>query len=184
MVTVMVTVVNLAGGCHRTDALLPGHLVGYLNTVLLGDLGADLLGHRVGHLLGHLGALLPWHLDAGLLSDVLDDVDAVGGGDAGTLGNVDNAVRLDGNLLAHMLDLGSALWVGRSNVSAVSSLALSKPVNPPADLGMGNTISNRMVGNSNRNRMADLGVDVFALVYVGGVGDFAGFIDARFDMFG
>lgn len=95
-----------------TDLLanLPGHLVGHLPAHLPRDILAGLPGHLDGHLPGNLAADLPGHAVADCLSDVSDNVGALGLRDLGALWDRHQPLVLDWDLVAGPPDLSLASW--------------------------------------------------------------------------
>ena len=84
---------------------LPGDLGGDVAADGDVDVLADLPGHVVRDLLGHLLAVVAGHVEALLVGHRPDHLVAVGLGDLAALGVLHNLLVLDGNLLAHAVNL-------------------------------------------------------------------------------
>jgi len=107
VVSVVVVVVGLV-----VDLLadLPGDLGGDVATDWHVDVLADLPGHVVGDLFGHLLAVVAGHVVTHLVGHCPDHLVAVGLGHLAALGVLNNLLVLDGNLLAHSVNLGLTPW--------------------------------------------------------------------------
>ena len=91
-------------------ANLPGHLVGHLPANLPGHILALLPWHLNRHLPGNLSADLLGHTVADRLSDVSDNVSALGLRDLSALWDRDQALVLNWDLLAGPPDLSLTPW--------------------------------------------------------------------------